>query len=211
MYFPLARFRHRRGRSLQRGGRDICDRRRADVERLVRAGRGRRAGAVIVFNGNAGNRAYRSDLASQLAARGLAVLLFDYRGYGENPGSPTEEGLARDARAARRYVLSRDEVNTAACVLRRVSRVSRRGEVGGRASTERRDPAIAVHVVRGVGPASLSHAASQLDSAGPLSVDRSHRAGSAARCSSSPARTTRLSPPPRAGVSSRPHASRNGS
>ncbi len=74
-------------------------------------GEGPSAGTVIVFNGNAGNRAYRSDLATVLAGRGLSVLLFDYRGYGENPGSPTEEGLARDARAARRYVLSRDDVS----------------------------------------------------------------------------------------------------
>ena len=66
---------------------------------------------VIVFNGNAGHRAYRADLAARLAAQGLAVLLFDYRGYGDNPGSPTEEGLARDARAARQYVLSRADVD----------------------------------------------------------------------------------------------------
>jgi hypothetical protein len=59
---------------------------------------------VIVFNGNAGHRGYRADLAAQLAARGLAVLLFDYRGYGGNPGLPTEEGLARDARAALAFV-----------------------------------------------------------------------------------------------------------
>ena len=32
--------------------------------------------------------------------RGLAVLLMDYRGYGGNPGSPSEEGLAADAFAA---------------------------------------------------------------------------------------------------------------
>jgi hypothetical protein len=74
-------------------------------------GEGSGAVTVIVFNGNAGNRAYRSDLAAQLAASGLAVLLFDYRGYGENSGSPTEEGLALDARAARRYVLSRRDVD----------------------------------------------------------------------------------------------------
>lgn len=74
-------------------------------------GEGLSAGSVIVFNGNAGNRAYRADLAAQLAARGLSVLLFDYRGYGENRGAPSEEGLARDARAARRYVLSRGDVN----------------------------------------------------------------------------------------------------
>jgi fermentation-respiration switch protein FrsA (DUF1100 family) len=55
---------------------------------------------VLVCNGNAGHRGHRADLAAQLSARGLAVFLFDYRGYGGNPGLPSEEGLARDARAA---------------------------------------------------------------------------------------------------------------
>jgi fermentation-respiration switch protein FrsA (DUF1100 family) len=32
------------------------------------------------------------------------VLLFDYRGYGGNRGRPTEAGLARDARAALRFL-----------------------------------------------------------------------------------------------------------
>ena len=66
---------------------------------------------VIVFNGNAGNRAFRAPLAAALAARGFSVLLFDYRGFGGNPGTPTEDGLARDARAARAYVASRQEVD----------------------------------------------------------------------------------------------------
>jgi fermentation-respiration switch protein FrsA (DUF1100 family) len=70
------------------------------------------AGTVIVFNGNAGNRAYRAELAARLSAEGLSVLLFDYRGYGDNPGAPTEEGLALDARAALRYVRSRRDVDT---------------------------------------------------------------------------------------------------
>jgi fermentation-respiration switch protein FrsA (DUF1100 family) len=62
--------------------------------------------AVLVTNGNAGNRAMRAPLARALAGQGLTVLLFDYRGYGGNPGSPTEEGLARDARAARAALLA---------------------------------------------------------------------------------------------------------
>jgi uncharacterized protein len=66
---------------------------------------------VIVFNGNAGNRAYRSDFARALRSQGLAVLLFDYRGFGENPGAPTEQGLAADARAARAYVATRGDVD----------------------------------------------------------------------------------------------------
>lgn len=60
--------------------------------------------AVLVANGNAGNRTVRAPLARALAARGLAVLLFDYRGYGGNPGSPTEDGLAQDARAGLRFL-----------------------------------------------------------------------------------------------------------
>jgi fermentation-respiration switch protein FrsA (DUF1100 family) len=62
---------------------------------------------VIVFNGNAGNRAFRAPLASALARAGLSVLLFDYRGFGGNPGSPTEEGLKNDALGARDYVIRR--------------------------------------------------------------------------------------------------------
>jgi len=62
--------------------------------------------AVLVVPGNAGNRSLRAPLARVLHARGLSVLLFDYRGYGGNPGSPTESGLALDVRAAREYLVS---------------------------------------------------------------------------------------------------------
>ncbi|MFD9697923.1 alpha/beta hydrolase [Lentzea sp. NPDC059081] len=55
---------------------------------------------VIVFPGNGGNRAGRAPIAEELTARGLSVLLFDYRGYGDNQGKPSEEGLTWDARAA---------------------------------------------------------------------------------------------------------------
>ncbi|GAB3489589.1 alpha/beta hydrolase [Amycolatopsis cihanbeyliensis] len=61
--------------------------------------------AVLVANGNAGNRQTRVPLARALTARGLSVLLFDYRGYGGNPGSPSESGLAEDVRAAREYLV----------------------------------------------------------------------------------------------------------
>ena len=56
--------------------------------------------AVLVAPGNGGNRAGRVELAEELRQRGLAVLLMDYRGYGGNPGSPSESGLASDAMAA---------------------------------------------------------------------------------------------------------------
>lgn len=56
--------------------------------------------AVLVAPGNGGNREGRAGLAEELADRGFAVLLVDYRGYGGNPGTPSEEGLAADADAA---------------------------------------------------------------------------------------------------------------
>jgi pimeloyl-ACP methyl ester carboxylesterase len=56
--------------------------------------------AVLVAPGNGGNRAGRAELAQEVSRRGLAVLLMDYRGYGGNPGSPSEDGLAADADAA---------------------------------------------------------------------------------------------------------------
>ncbi len=67
-------------------------------------GRSPDAVTVLVANGNGGHRGMRAPLARALSAEGLAVLLFDYRGYGGNPGRPTEEGLARDVRAARAYL-----------------------------------------------------------------------------------------------------------
>jgi uncharacterized protein len=72
---------------------------------LVAADDPERGMTVLVANGNAGDRSLRAPLAEALAAEGLAVLLFDYRGYGANPGSPTEHGLARDVRAAYRFLV----------------------------------------------------------------------------------------------------------
>ena len=58
---------------------------------------------ILYFSGNAGNRTIRADDCLDFTALGAEVLLVDYRGYGENPGSPSEEGLAADARAVWRY------------------------------------------------------------------------------------------------------------
>jgi fermentation-respiration switch protein FrsA (DUF1100 family) len=72
--------------------------------------------AVLVFNGNGGNRAYRAPLASALRRAGVHVLLFDYRGYGGNPGDPSEGGLAMDGRAARVYLVTRPDVDSSRLV-----------------------------------------------------------------------------------------------
>jgi fermentation-respiration switch protein FrsA (DUF1100 family) len=69
--------------------------------------------AVLIFNGNAGDRSHRLDLGLALVERGYAVLLFDYRGYAGNPGSPSETGLRADARAAVDALAARPEVDAA--------------------------------------------------------------------------------------------------
>jgi uncharacterized protein len=53
-----------------------------------------------VAPGNGGSRLGRASLAERLSERGFAVLLMDYRGYGGNPGSPSEQGIVKDADAA---------------------------------------------------------------------------------------------------------------
>ena len=60
---------------------------------------------VLVAPGNGGNRAGRTALALGLIDRGYGVLLLEYRGYGGNPGSPTEHGLTSDASAARDFLV----------------------------------------------------------------------------------------------------------
>lgn len=61
----------------------------------------------MVANGNAGDRSLRAPLAQGLPDEGFAVLLFDDRGYGGNPGHPSEERLSRDVRAAYRFLTKR--------------------------------------------------------------------------------------------------------
>ncbi|GFZ47996.1 hypothetical protein JCM24511_05743 [Saitozyma sp. JCM 24511] len=62
---------------------------------------------VLYFHGNAANRAapFRvrgySAFSTQLDCNVLAI---DYRGFGDSTGSPSEEGVVRDARAAWDYV-----------------------------------------------------------------------------------------------------------
>nr|WP_264023230.1 alpha/beta hydrolase [Mycolicibacterium pyrenivorans] len=67
--------------------------------------------AVLVLSGNGGDREMRAPLAAALHAMGLSVLLLDYRGYGGNPGQPTEVGLAADARAAHDWLAGQPQVD----------------------------------------------------------------------------------------------------
>ncbi|BBX18827.1 hypothetical protein MDUV_36870 [Mycolicibacterium duvalii] len=69
--------------------------------------------ATLVLSGNGGDRTMRAPLAAALHGMGMSVLLLDYRGYGGNPGRPTEEGLAADARAAQDWLARQPQVDPA--------------------------------------------------------------------------------------------------
>ena len=55
---------------------------------------------IVYFHGNAGHIGERAFKARYFMDRGYGFLLASYRGYGDNPGRPSEAGVYRDARAA---------------------------------------------------------------------------------------------------------------
>ena len=59
---------------------------------------------LLFFHGNAGNISHRLDSLEIFHRLGLAVLIFDYRGFGQSEGWPTEPGNYRDAEAAWRFL-----------------------------------------------------------------------------------------------------------
>jgi fermentation-respiration switch protein FrsA (DUF1100 family) len=64
---------------------------------------------LLICHGNAGNLSEfdRPVHYAGLRQLGLNLLAFDYRGYGESKGVPSETGLYRDASAAYRYLTNR--------------------------------------------------------------------------------------------------------
>ena len=55
---------------------------------------------MVYFHGNAGHIGFRGDKLRPYLDAGLGVLIVEYRGFGGNPGQPTEDGLYADGRAA---------------------------------------------------------------------------------------------------------------
>jgi uncharacterized protein len=64
--------------------------------------------AIVLFaHGNGGSISHRADFFRALNQLGVAVLAFDYRGYGRSEGSPNEAGVVADGRAAREWLAKR--------------------------------------------------------------------------------------------------------
>jgi pimeloyl-ACP methyl ester carboxylesterase len=69
----------------------------------------------LYFHGNGGNLSYRAQRFALLSQDGAGVMAVSWRGYGGSTGSPTEEGLMADARAA--YASLRSRVDPRQIVL----------------------------------------------------------------------------------------------
>jgi uncharacterized protein len=54
---------------------------------------------IVLFHGNAQDASWRIDIAAQAARHGYGIVLATYRGFGGNPGKPSEDGVYADARA----------------------------------------------------------------------------------------------------------------
>lgn len=72
---------------------------------------------VLMAHGNGGNVTLRAEKLRRLHAAGAATLIFDYRGYGKSEGSPNEQGILLDARAARIWLAKRAGVSETDIVL----------------------------------------------------------------------------------------------
>ena len=72
---------------------------------------------VIFFHGNAGNISHRFDTLEIFRRLGVNVLIFDYRGYGQSSGQPSEAGVYEDARSAWEWVVGEQGIDSEDIVL----------------------------------------------------------------------------------------------
>jgi fermentation-respiration switch protein FrsA (DUF1100 family) len=62
---------------------------------------------ILFFQGNGGEIADRADRFAAFQAQGFGLFFLSYRGYGASTGSPSEEGLLTDARAAYDWLIGK--------------------------------------------------------------------------------------------------------
>lgn len=74
-------------------------------------------GTVLFLHGNAGNISHRLDSVQMFHRLGYSTLIFDYRGYGNSGGAPSEEGTYRDAEAAWNYLTGQQHIPSCRIVL----------------------------------------------------------------------------------------------
>ena len=66
---------------------------------------------LLFFHGNAGNISHRLENVDYLFKKGMNLFIIDYRGYGNSQGSPTEDGVYRDALASYQVLSNRQDID----------------------------------------------------------------------------------------------------
>jgi uncharacterized protein len=74
-------------------------------------------GTMLFFHGNAGNISHRVEYLLMFHRLGYNTFIFDYRGYGQSSGSPSESGTYLDAQSAWRYLTEAKGIPPARIVL----------------------------------------------------------------------------------------------
>jgi fermentation-respiration switch protein FrsA (DUF1100 family) len=65
---------------------------------------------VLQLHGNGGNISYQYQFAKPLVEAGYQVMVFDYEGYGNSTGSPSQEKVLDDGIQALKYIRGRADV-----------------------------------------------------------------------------------------------------
>lgn len=72
---------------------------------------------VLQLHGNGGNISYQYQFAEPLVKAGYQVMVFDYEGYGNSTGSPSQEKVLDDALQALTYIKQRADVKDKKLIL----------------------------------------------------------------------------------------------
>lgn len=65
---------------------------------------------ILYFPGNAGSRRDRIQDCQEYCSLANEVFLFDYRGYSDNPGSPSEQGIVNDAHRIWEFITNEQKI-----------------------------------------------------------------------------------------------------
>lgn len=74
-------------------------------------------GVVLFCHGNSRNMSSDLDVLQMFTRLGWSALIFDYRGYGQSEGKPSEEGLYRDADAAWKHLTEERKIPPSAILI----------------------------------------------------------------------------------------------
>jgi len=74
-------------------------------------------GVLLFCHGNAGNVSHRLETIRLFNRLGLSTFIFDYRGYGNSEGKPTEKGTYFDAEAAWKYLIQERSIKSSEIII----------------------------------------------------------------------------------------------